>query len=211
MIQERKDIEKIEIVNTIITDIKNKIRSKDYEVLDSNQYTKPLKYLHLTVNDLNIYLLPIKSSVDGYFHYKDYKEFKAPFIVMNNARLSKLMGISFNEDSLAHEVQHYLDYKSNIPKTFDTKNMLKPEGGINPEYYNDPNEWSAYVIQILRQYIQRVKLNNLAEDFQTFYKDFFRKTYAKEYYPKLSAENQKKFQKYLYQFHQKLLAVKHEK
>jgi len=208
MITERQDIEKIENINAIITDIKSKISNKDYEVLDSHEYTKPLKYLHLIVNDLNIYLLPVKSHIDGYFHYKDYKEFKAPFIVMNNVRFSSFTGFLFDENSLAHEVQHYLDYKKNIPKTFDVKNMLKPEGGINPAYYNDPNEWSAYVIQYLRQYIQSVKLANLPEHFMTFYKDFFKKTNVPQYYRQLTHDNRKKFQKYLYQFHQKLLARK---
>jgi hypothetical protein len=210
VISERQDVEKIEEINAIIADIKDKIKSRDFEILDSNQFTKPLKYLHLVVGDLNVYLLPVKSGIDGFFYHKDYKEFRAPFIAMNNVRLSKLMGIKFDDDAMAHELQHYLDYKKGIPKTLDNKTILKPEGGINKEYYNDPNEWSAYVVQILRQYFQKVRLQNMAEDFQTFYKDFFRKTYAPKYYQQLTDDNKKKFQKYLWQFHQKLIDKKHK-
>jgi len=89
-------------------------------------------------------------------------------------------------------------------------NILKPEGGIDPEYYNDVNEMQAFIIQVLREYIQAVKLKNLPEDYQIFYKMFFRKTEAGNFYKHLSEANRQTFDSRLQEFHKKLLERKHQ-
>jgi hypothetical protein len=190
-IVERQDLEKIEEINSIIAEIQKKLDSKDYKTAVLSQYVKPVHYVWVSLPELNIYLTPIRSGIEGHFGRKDYKEFKAPYILLHNSRF-KRNKILFDENGMAHELQHYIDWKKGNKFT-DFKNILKPEGGINPEYYNDPTEWSAYVIQFLRQYFQAVPLKKLAQDFQSFYKDFWRKTEAKDYYKTLTSENKKKF------------------
>ena len=208
MIAERKDIDKIQKINDIIKEIQRLLDNGKYMKVPVELGGKTVNYIVTRYDDLYVYLIPMRSSIEGAFHDKDWKEFKAPFVMISNARV-KGNKISFDANNMAHELQHYLDYKQGIPTVYDGQDILKPEGGVKQSYYTNPNEWSAHVTQLLRQYFQAVNLKKLPEDFKSFYKDFFKRTDAKRYYRELDAEYRQRFVKRLYQFHQKLLERKH--
>jgi len=208
VINERQDMQSIEEINSIIADVRRKLDNNDYQVMTISDYVKPVQFIAIKLNDLYIYLTPIKTSVEGYFFHKDYKDFKAPYVLVNNSKFKKNR-IEFDENAMSHELQHYVDYKKGNKFT-NTKEILKPEGGINPDYYNEPTELNAYIIQILRQYFQKVPVKKLSTDFQIFYRDFFRKTDARSFYQYLTDDNKKRFQKRIYQFYVKILKKKQE-
>ena len=205
---EQNNIQKIEEINAIISEIQNKINRGEYQTGILSEFVKPVKYLHVALPYLNVYLTPIKTGVDGHFFHKDYKDFKAPYILIHN-NVFKRNKVVLDEHSIAHELQHYFDWRDGIPRT-PVKSILKPEGGISSEYYNNPDEKRAYTIQFLRQYFQQVKLKRMPDNFVDFYKDFFKKiSDARKYYQYISSENRNDFDKYLQDFHQKLLERKH--
>jgi len=204
---EEEHLEKIEKLNQLISEIQRKLDAGDYMIHEFSEFNKPINYIHVQLPDLNVYLSPIKTSIEGHFYYKNYKDFKAPYVLIHN-NVFKKDKIIIDDNALAHELQHFLDYKQNMKFT-GIKNILKPEGGINPAYYNDITEWRAFTIQFLRQYFQVVKLKKLTENFKMFFHDFFKKTNAKEFYKNLTMENREKFNEYLQKFHQKLLERKY--
>ena len=204
MIAERKDIEKVEKVNELISGLKRKLDTRDYYIKEVDG----IKYVSTTISGVNIHLSDIKTNgKDGYFSHKIQGKFNPPFIVLYNSKFRRNR-IGFDENGMAHELQHYLDWNTGMMQK-PTKNLLLPQGGINPEYWRSDTEWNAYVIQNLREYFQKVELKRLPEDFKTFFKDLFRKTEAKRYYKNLNPEYKQRFMKRIYQFHQKLLERKH--
>jgi len=207
MIVERKDIEKIQKINNIIKEIQRKLDNGQYIEVPVELSGKVVNYIVTRYDDLYVYLIPMRSSIEGAFHDKDWKEFKAPFVMISNARV-RGNKIGFDANNMAHELQHYLDYKEGIPTVYNGQDILKPEGGIKQSYYINPNEWSAHITQLLRQYFQVVNPKKLPADFKSFYKDFFRRTDAKRYYRELDAQYKQRFIKRLYGFHQKLLERK---
>jgi len=206
-LNERRDIEKIQTINVIIKEIQRLLDNGKYIEVPVELSGKVVNYIVTRYDDLYVYLIPMRSSIEGAFHDKDWKEFKAPFVMISNARV-RGNKISFDANNMAHELQHYLDYKEGIPTVYNGQDILKPEGGIKQSYYINPNEWSAHITQLLRQYFQVVNIKKLPADFKSFYKDFFRRTDAKRYYRELDAQYKQRFIKRLYQFHQKLLERK---
>ncbi|MBN1637345.1 MAG: hypothetical protein JW866_00130 [Ignavibacteriales bacterium] len=205
--EELDNIQKIEKVNQYIKDIQNKLDSSEYITHIFSEFIKPVQYLEVSLPDLNVYLTSLRTSVDGHFYHKNYKDFRAPYVLIHN-NVFKKNKIIINEDSLAHELQHYFDWRDGIEST-RIKNILNPEGGISSEYYNNPGERRAYTIQYLRQYFQKVKLGKMPDNFVKFYNDFFKKTDGREYYQYLSLENRQTFNNYLQEFYNKLLERKY--
>ena len=206
-LDERQDMEKIDEVNALKKEVDDKLKRKDFSeikradkgVLLIAAINIPRDQHVLEINFTNI----IKRGTAGDYGVDDNG---SAFINIFDCDVIDDGGnnveIYYNENTLSHELRHYLDWQRG-DNVFAQK--YNTADGDKTEYYNNPSEYNAIMIQYLRQYVNQFGVKYVDDEFQKFYNSLIKNTKIGEYKDNLNADMQKKFMNRLYAFHQRLI------
>jgi len=210
-LDERQDMEKINEVNALKKEVDEKLRRKDFsEIKRADKGVLLIAVINiprdqhvLEINFTNI----IKRGTAGDYGVDD--DSGNPFINVFDCDVIDDGGnnveIYYNENTLSHELRHYLDWQRG-DNVFAQK--YNTADGDKTNYYNNPSEYNAFMIQYLRQYVNRFGVKYIDDDFQKFYNGLIKNTKIGEFKDDLNADMQKKFMNRLYAFHVKLKEVR---
>lgn len=212
IVNEREDVDKIEIINKIIDTIHGLYRNNDYNIIEDSSGFIVKFDLRDYFSGLFVCFSALKFEKVGgtYYGTKDNKtqpsEIKTnlgisqPIIWIYNANIRIENGkfkISYNQDTLAHELAHYYDDMVGN-RLFTSKSY-----DVN-DYINNPTEYNAYMIQMLRKYFVTNPLNELGSFNEFRSKFFFDNQYNRKFYNHLEDKFRRKFMNRLYAFYVKL-------
>jgi len=197
LITEREDEKNIQEMREIYNSFMDKINARDYILEDRDGFLNPYyKWMGVFVNtpygELLIKLTDRKPNRAG-----EYNRRAGVIVIyyceMRISKNNRLLNLKFNQQSLQHEIVHFID---------DMKNRMNKWSGssdlTDDKYYNSPHEINAEFISIMNQ-IGGDALPETFSDFMKLYREYSPITVNQ--FANLTDKNRKSLINRLYQYY----------